>query len=121
LKKVTAVVIGAGNRGKDVYGQYALLKPDEIVFVGIAEPNEIRRKEFAVKHQIPNTNCFKSWQELLNSSKLADVAFITTQDQLHTAPTLKALDLGYKVLLEKPMATQLDECIQLVQKSKNLG
>ncbi|MHA2055678.1 MAG: Gfo/Idh/MocA family protein, partial [Candidatus Hodarchaeales archaeon] len=121
MKKVTAVVIGAGNRGKDVYGQYALLNPDEITFVGVAEPNDIRRADFAEKHEIPESNCFTSWEELLNTSKIAEVAFITTQDQLHTAPALKALDLGYKVLLEKPMATKLDECVQLAQKSKNLG
>ncbi|MHA2237497.1 MAG: gfo/Idh/MocA family oxidoreductase, partial [Candidatus Hodarchaeales archaeon] len=67
MKKVTAVVIGAGNRGKDVYGQYALLNPDEITFVGVAEPNDIRRADFAEKHEIPESNCFTSWEELLNT------------------------------------------------------
>ena len=43
---VTAVVIGAGNRGKDVYGQYALDYPRELKIVGVAEPNDIRRIQF---------------------------------------------------------------------------
>ncbi|MFX0014406.1 MAG: Gfo/Idh/MocA family oxidoreductase [Promethearchaeota archaeon] len=113
---LTAIVIGAGNRGKDVYGQYALDHPHELKIIAVAEPHPIRRKIFAQAHAIPSTHQFRTWEEGLKS-KLADAAIICTQDQMHTAPTLQALALGYQVLLEKPMATQPEECIQLVQKS----
>ena len=53
-------------------------------------------------------------------NKLAEAAFITTPDQLHTQPALQALNLGYHVLLEKPMATKLEECILLVKKAKEV-
>lgn len=38
-KIVRAVVIGAGNRGKDVYAKYALDHPNELKIIAVAEPN----------------------------------------------------------------------------------
>ena len=38
-------VIGAGNRGKDVYAKYILNYTDEAKVIAIAEPNPLKRKE----------------------------------------------------------------------------
>jgi predicted dehydrogenase len=38
-----------------------------------------------------------------------------TQDQTHHSSTVAALEVGYDVLLEKPMATSLSDCVDLVQ------
>lgn len=116
-KQVTAVVIGAGNRGKDVYGQYALNNPHELKIVGVAEPNDTRRKQFAKAHSLPLSHQYNTWEDLLQT-KIADVAFICTQDQMHTEPAVQALSQGYHVLLEKPMATNLEECQLLVNKAE---
>ncbi|MFX0185476.1 MAG: Gfo/Idh/MocA family protein [Candidatus Hodarchaeota archaeon] len=121
-KCVTAVLIGAGFRGRDTYGIYALKHPEELKFIAVAEPDPVRRKIFAEAHKIPSELQFESWEYLLHPSnnRLADTAFITTQDQMHTQPALHALNLGYHVLLEKPIATKLEECIQLVKKAKEV-
>jgi len=112
-------MVGAGNRGKDVYGNYALNHPQDLKFVAIAEPHPIRRELFARAHNIPSSNQYVTWEDLLQS-KMADVAFICTQDQMHTAPAVKALELGYNVLLEKPMATKINECILLTKKAQEV-
>jgi predicted dehydrogenase len=118
-----AILIGAGNRGKDVYGEWALKNPKKLKFVALAEPNPIRRKLFSKAHSIPQVMQFNSWERILNSQigKLAEIAFIATQDQLHTKPALEALNLGYNVLLEKPMATSLNECKLLVKNAEEQG
>ena len=36
-------VIGAGNRGKDVYANFILKNSDEAEIVAVAEPNPIKR------------------------------------------------------------------------------
>jgi predicted dehydrogenase len=113
IEPITAILIGAGDRGADTYGEYALRYPNSIKFVAIAEPQEKRRERFANKHQILKENIFESWEPLLESEKFADVAIITTQDKMHYEPTIMALKLGYDVLLEKPMATTLEECKSL--------
>lgn len=120
-KTVTAIVIGAGNRGKDVYSKYALDHPNELTIIAVAEPNAERRKQLSDSHKIPIENQFETWEQLLNQPKLANVAFICTQDQMHTQPALLALEKGYDVLLEKPMATKLEDCVNLVKKSKETG
>ena len=39
-----------------------------------------------------------------NRPKFADAVIISTPDDLHYAPCIKALEMGYDVLLEKPIA-----------------
>ena len=99
-----------------VYGQYALNFKEKLKFLAVAEPIKARREQFASLHNIPVEMCFKSWEEVLNKDKLADVAFICTQDQMHIQPAIKALEKGYNVLLEKPMAHTLEGCLKIVKK-----
>lgn len=120
-EQITAVLIGAGYRGSEAYGTYALKNPKKLKFVAVAEPRKAWRENFARTHGIPPENCFTSWEELFNKEKLARAAFICTPDQLHTEPTLLALESGYDVLLEKPMATTVEDCIKLVKKAEEVN
>ncbi len=118
---VTAVLLGAGRRGFHVYGNYATKNKKKLKFIAVAEPIQKRRENFAKLHEIPPNRCFERWEDLLSKEKLADVAFICTQDQIHTEPTLLALNKGYHVLLEKPMSNRLVDCIKIVQKVEDTG
>jgi len=122
---IQAILIGAGQRGTDAYGPYALQHPDEIKFVAVAEPNPERRARFAAQHQIPAEYQFEDWKPLLALPQFGasdqGAALVCTQDQQHTAPTLAALKAGYDVLLEKPMATTLEECQQLVRTAEEVN
>ncbi|MDR4889968.1 Gfo/Idh/MocA family oxidoreductase [Fredinandcohnia sp. QZ13] len=110
---VTAVVIGAGDRGARAYAPYALDHPHELNIVGVAEPNEDRRKKFQELHLIEDKHVFTSWEELMEQGKIADIAIICTQDKFHFEPTIHALKQGYHVLLEKPMSPDVRECIEM--------
>jgi predicted dehydrogenase len=118
---IQAILIGAGQRGMNAYGPYAQQHPDQIQFVAVAEPDPERRSRFAAQHNIPAQAQFVSWEPLLEGSRLGSAALICTQDQMHTRPTLAALLAGYDVLLEKPMATTLEECQQLVRAAGETG
>ncbi|MFW9827796.1 MAG: Gfo/Idh/MocA family protein [Candidatus Thorarchaeota archaeon] len=118
---ITAALLGAGRRGFYVYGNYAKINNTKLKFVAVAEPIKKRREEFARLHSISPNNCYENWEDLLSQKKLADVIFICTQDQMHTKPTLLALEKGYNVLLEKPMAHNLSDCIKIVQKVEETG
>lgn len=118
---INAILIGAGNRGMTVYGQYALENKDKLRFVAVAEPVSSRLKKFALLHNIPPELCFDTWEELLIKTKIADIAFICTQDRLHIEPTIMALERGYQILLEKPMAHTLDGCINIIKKVEETG
>jgi predicted dehydrogenase len=118
---IEAVLIGAGQRGAQVYGQYALQHPDQLRFVAVAEPVQERRLKFAAAHDIPNENIFESWEPLFSRSQIGRAALVCTQDQQHTAPALAAMQAGCDVLLEKPMATTAPECRSLVSAAQEYG
>jgi predicted dehydrogenase len=120
---VTAVLCGAGNRGRDAYGNYALHNPQRLKFIAIADPNTVHRHLFQKEHQIPNNLAFNSWEDLLNSTigKIADAAFICTPDLLHYTPTMRALELGYDLVLEKPISASIDECRSITRLAQEKG
>ncbi len=120
-RPIHAILIGAGQRGADVYGAYALKHPEQIRFVAVAEPNRARREKFTREHNIPEKYSFESWELLLAAGISGEAAVISTQDQQHTAPTAAALNAGYHVLLEKPMATTPEDCRLLVRTSEETG
>ncbi len=118
---IEVILIGAGQRGHEAYGQYILDHPNQFRLVAVAEPNTQRRAATAAAHNIPAERQYASWDTLLGESRGARAAIIATQDQQHTAPTVAALQAGYDVLLEKPMANRRDACVQLVQAAENTG
>ena len=118
---IEAVLIGAGDRGYSAYGPYALAHPDEIRFVAVAEPHDVRRARFAQAHRIPPERRFRTWEHLLAQGQMADAALVCTLDDLHVGPTMAALEAGYDVLLEKPMATTAEDCLRLVQAAERSG
>lgn len=118
---MTAVVIGAGSRGTHAYAPYALRYPHELSIVGVAEPIESRRARLVELHAIDPQKSLPSWEELLSLPRMADAAFICTQDRMHLEPALAAMKKGYHILLEKPMASTPEECIRLEGAARSSG
>lgn len=118
---IEAALLGAGGRGMFAYASYALKRPNEIKFVAVAEPNEERREMFARLHDIPKERVFSSWNELLDQPQLCRALLICTQDDDHYAPSMKALDVGYDIMLEKPMANNPVESLAIAEKAERLG
>lgn len=118
MKKVKIAVIGAGDRGKDRYGAYALQNSEHVEFVAVAEPNPLKREDFVRQHGVVESNVFTTWEDLLAVDKLADGVIIATQDDMHYEPTKLALEKGYDVLLEKPMSNDLTETVKLGELAK---
>lgn len=117
VHQITAVLVGAGARGRFVYGAYAQKYPDQLQIVGVAEPDGERRSIAAEEYRLSSDRLYASWEQLLADRQIADIAIIATQDRMHYAPTLKALALGYDVLLEKPMSPDIDEVIGMAEAS----
>ncbi|HUC79354.1 MAG TPA: Gfo/Idh/MocA family oxidoreductase [Flavisolibacter sp.] len=119
-KPITAITLGAGNRGT-VYGNYAAAFPGEMKIVGVAEPIPFRNDRYATKHNVPKENRFTTWEQVFQRPKFADAVIISTPDRLHYEPCMKALEMGYDVLLEKPIAPTEKECRDILALSKKKG
>ena len=100
---------GLGSRGKDTYAPAAKLFPDRMKIVAIADIDPAKVKEVADDYDVPDESCFTSAEEMISQPKLADVMFITTQDQQHVGQAIKAMEKGYDLLMEKPISPDLNE------------
>ena len=120
-KPITMLLFGAGNRGANSYGPYALEHPEEIKFVAVAEPDPIRRNKFAQAHSIPPENQFMSWEDSLREGKIADAVLNATQDDMHHDSAIAAMRAGYDLLLEKPIAPTLNETLDILKVAEETG
>ena len=100
MKKLKVICIGAGGRGR---GYFNIMneQPDKFELVGVAEPIDSAREVFIQSFGVPAENSYKSWEEILDRPKFADIAIISTLDDMHYKPAMKAIELGYNLLLEK--------------------
>lgn len=117
---ISAITLGAGNRG-NVYGNYAVEFSNELDIVGVAEPIGIRNERYSKKHNIPSENRFTTWEHVFERPKFADAIIITTPDDLHYRPCMKALEMGYDILLEKPIAPSEEECQDILRLARKTG
>jgi predicted dehydrogenase len=121
MKPVEVVVLGAGSRGHHSYGRWILDHPDQIRAVAVAEPDPVRRAMFAEAHSLPDDRVFVDHHALFAQEQLAQGLINATMDRQHVETTLGALEVGYDVLLEKPMAATPHDCVQLVRAAETAG
>src|SRR5688572_8099951 len=119
-RPVTCVIIGHGSRGS-YYASMSKKMPDDWRVVGVAEPIKYRNDAAARNHNIPDANRFDTWERVFDREKFADVCVISTPDDLHHGPAMAALERGYDLLLEKPIAMTWQQCkeIHALAKKKN--
>jgi predicted dehydrogenase len=87
----------------------------------VAEPIKEFREYIKQTHNLPDERCFDTYETLLALPKMADVAVITTSDSLHYQPAMMALNLGYDLFLEKPVAPTPEECADIANLAKEKG
>ena len=122
-RELTVAIVGAGGRGWGYQG-YGKRFPGTMKVVAVADLLPFRRERMAKAWNIPAERCFCDYRELLAASekgKLADILMVTLPDHLHCDATKKGMDLGYDVLVEKPMAQSSKECLDMLAKQKETG
>lgn len=108
-------VVGAGSRGAGYVG-IALEDPDSLSVAGVAEPQLQRREHFAAEHGLSDARYVtEDWSQLLAAPKNADFVIVATLDHDHAAPAIAFMEKGYHVLVEKPMATTIRDCVAMVK------
>ena len=120
MKKLTAIVLGYGMRGQ-VYSKYAKKFPEELEIVGVADVVDIKRQQAKELFGLSDDQIFSDWKEVADKPKLADVAIIATQDNMHYEPALMCIEKGYDILLEKPMAPTARECKEIAEAAEKKG
>lgn len=112
------VIVGAGSRGM-IYGTLAVNNGIQITAIAEKRPDRLRNAADAM--HVPESMRFSDADELFSLGKIADAAIIATQDQDHFGHVMQALNCGYDILLEKPIAPSPEECLAIEQRANALG
>ena len=119
MRKVTFAILGMGNRGTR-YGSMQLKYPEEMEVVAMAD-NRRERLDAANKYlHLPEDMLFDGADAILSVPKLAEIMIIATQDAQHKEHALKAMELGYDLLLEKPISNKLEDIATIAAAARRL-
>ena len=119
-RPIRIVVIGAGNRAHK-YLEYARRHPERLQPVAIVESNDLRRNETADRFNVAESSRYSDYNDFFARPVTADAVLIATPENIHFDPCMKALDAGYHVLLEKPIAQNYEECQAIARRARERG
>jgi predicted dehydrogenase len=120
MQRMKLAAIGCGQR-TFAYFSIAAQLPERYEIVAAADPNRTRVENAARLSRNPDFRRFNDDAEILSQPKMADVMLIATQDDYHVAPCIAAMEKGYDVLLEKPIANNLRDVIAVDDAARRLG
>ena len=119
-RQVKIAAIGLGNRTCK-YLRYVNEHDDLVRLVAVVEPDMERLSAIRELYQLPEAACFPEVSSLFASDIQVDACIIGTPDRQHYDLSLKAMEKGWDILLEKPMAQTADECREVARMAEEKG
>lgn len=110
-------IVGFGGRGT-TYAHFIKEYGHEVV--AVCDTNS-EKKTVAKSYGVEDKYFFTDEEEFFKQGKIADALVVSTLDTLHFRQTIKGLELGYDILLEKPIATTQKECEEIEKKTVETG
>lgn len=107
MKTFRAVVIGAGAIARDHMG--AMSRSDRTVLAAIADIDRDRASELARSYGVKP---YTDYREMIREER-ADIVVIALPHYLHKEVAIWCMSQGCHVLLEKPMAMNVEECDEI--------
>lgn len=115
MKKLQVAVVGYGFiSGKGHIPAY--LKRDDVEVVAVADVSPERRV-LAAK-ALPKARIYESYEALLAEEQDLDVVDVSTPPCDHARISIAALERGFHVLCEKPLATSTEEARAMLSAAK---
>lgn len=119
-KIVTVSIIGLGGRGGEAYGRYLVEQKEKFQITNVCDINPVRLQKYGDLFGVDAQNRFDD-EDAFFAEKRSDVLFVTTQDQLHIRMAKRALNLGYDLVLEKPISDKAEELRELSELAHKTG
>lgn len=111
-KQLKTALVGVG-KVTDMHAR-ALAKLEESSFTAVCSRSREKAQAFASKYKV---KAHTDVAEMVSSEKI-DVVIICTPHPNHREPTIAALEAGAHVLIEKPLASSLEDCDAMIEASK---
>lgn len=93
----------------------------DVSLVAVCDIKKENLNEAVSLYGVAPSMCFDNIDGFYAKGKIADGVIISTQDADHFSHIIPALNMGYDVLLEKPMATKESQCRDIVACAQKNG
>jgi len=111
-EKIGTAVIGVGTYGEIHVRTYK--KDHRVELIKIWSRSKERAKKIGIKYKVPYTT---NLDEIVKDKRIKIIS-IATPDFAHTKPAIRMLKAGKHILIEKPMATSVKECEEILETHK---
>jgi predicted dehydrogenase len=112
MTELRVSIIGAGQAGERHAVGFAATAGAKLV--GIADVMEARATKLASRF---DAKAFTDWREMLSAG--LDILVVSLPHNMHVEPALAAAERGVHVLMEKPLATTLEDAKKIVEACKS--
>lgn len=119
MNKIKLAIIGAGVRGRYTYGEFIKNNNDICEVIQVVETKVGRRKKFKEIFNLSEDRVFGNIKDFFEKEKIADAVIVCSDDNTHFSIATTALDKGYDVLVEGPVANNLDKLVHLKEICEN--
>jgi len=121
-KKIKVAVIGAGLRSGNYFEHIPESIKPNLELIAIADPDTENRSEFEKKYGTGSeANHYDSSEQLYKNEKDIDAVVIGSPNYVHISDALPAIERKIPILLEKPVATNVEDCKKLWQSYNSNG
>ncbi|KPJ62982.1 MAG: hypothetical protein AMS15_02145 [Planctomycetes bacterium DG_23] len=115
-KVVRIGVIGVGTQGTRHIECFRQIPRAEVV--AAADIDQARLKEVCARYEIKAA--FTDYHQMVKEAEM-DAVSIVLPDDMHLEPALAAIDAGLDLLVEKPLATKVEEAEAIVKAAREKG
>lgn len=109
MGKVKTAIIGCGKVGDFHAKAYAKIENSE--FAAVCDNDRERAEAFAKRYGV---RAYSDVEEMITKERI-EVVSICTPHPLHANPAVAAADYGCHVLVEKPLASSLEDCDKIIE------
>jgi predicted dehydrogenase len=117
-ERIKLGVVGVGALGQHharIYAELAAARPEAIEFVGVCDADSAKAQAITAKHG------GQSFESVPAMADAVDAVSVATPTQFHCEVGTALLQRGKHVLVEKPIASSLDQARQLVALAREHG
>ena len=114
-QQLKTAIVGVG-KVSDMHAR-ALVNLKESQFSAVCSRSTEKSNSYASRYGV---KAYTDVAEMVSQEKI-DVVIICTPHPNHREPTIAALEAGANVLIEKPLASSLEDCDAMLEASKRYG
>jgi len=115
MEALRTAIVGCGKVGH--LHAKALSRLSESVFVAVCDTNLQRAQQFAAEYKV---KAYQDVEDMIAGSRVESLT-VCTPHPLHAEPAVKAANAGVHVLIEKPLASSLQDCDAILNAAKRSG